>query len=299
VADTGVDAGDHAVTMPRPEGPGAAVTGGSPVPVVERGRSTWPGGARAAVCFTFDFDAEEAWIGLDGANAARPGVLSQGTYGAKVAVPLILEILSRHGVQATFFVPGRVGERHPGRVREILAGGHEVAHHGYRHLAPNGLSELDELEELRRGRAVLEALGAVVTGYRAPDWNVGGRTIELLGREGFAYSSNYMDDIRPYRHPGSSVVELPVHWILDDAAHFWFSDADFSRKLATNAEVSAIWDAEEDGIVSLGGACVYTFHPQVIGRPGRLRLLEDRVARAAADPALWVTTAAEAAASLP
>ena len=50
--------------------------------------TSWPGDARGAVAFTFDFDAEEVWIGDDPANADRPGVLSQGTYGAKVAVPL-------------------------------------------------------------------------------------------------------------------------------------------------------------------------------------------------------------------
>jgi hypothetical protein len=73
----------------------------------------WPNGAKGAVAFTFDFDAEEVWIGDDPANADRPGVLSQGTYGAKVAVPLILELLERHGLRQTFFVPGRVAERHP------------------------------------------------------------------------------------------------------------------------------------------------------------------------------------------
>jgi hypothetical protein len=48
---------------------------------------------RCAASFTFDFDAEEVWIGEDPANANKPGVLSQGTYGAKVGVPLILELL--------------------------------------------------------------------------------------------------------------------------------------------------------------------------------------------------------------
>jgi hypothetical protein len=42
---------------------------------------------RCAASFTFDFDAEEVWIGEDPANADKPGVLSQGTYGAKVAAP--------------------------------------------------------------------------------------------------------------------------------------------------------------------------------------------------------------------
>src|SRR3954469_3780827 len=100
----------------------------------------WPDGNRAAAAFTFDFDAEEVWIGEDPANADRPGALSQGTYGAKVAVPLILELLAAKGVTATFFVPGRVAERHPTRVEAIVAAGHELAHHGYTHTSPSSLS---------------------------------------------------------------------------------------------------------------------------------------------------------------
>ena len=83
----------------------------------------WPEGKGFAVAFTFDFDAEEAIIADDPANADRPGALSQGTYGAKVAVPLLLELLAAKGVAATFFIPGRVAERHPSRVEEIVAAG--------------------------------------------------------------------------------------------------------------------------------------------------------------------------------
>ena len=96
----------------------------------------WPEGARCAASFTFDFDAEEVWIAEDPANADRPGVLSQGTYGAKVGVPEILKLLERLGVTASFFVPGRVAERHPERVADIVAAGHELAHHGYTHTSP-------------------------------------------------------------------------------------------------------------------------------------------------------------------
>ena len=122
--------------------------------------TSWPGGARGAVAFTFDFDAEEVWIGDDPENANRPGVLSQGTYGAKVAVPLLLELLERHGLKQTFFVPGRVAERHPGRVQEILAAGHEVGHHGYTHTSPAKLTRAEEEAELLRALEVLRGLGA-------------------------------------------------------------------------------------------------------------------------------------------
>ena len=77
------------------------------------GPARWLGGARSAFAVTVDFDAEEVWIGEHPDNARRPGVLSQGTYGAKVAVPLVLDVLARVGLRATFFVPGRVAERHP------------------------------------------------------------------------------------------------------------------------------------------------------------------------------------------
>jgi peptidoglycan/xylan/chitin deacetylase (PgdA/CDA1 family) len=225
------------------------------------------------VALTFDFDAEEVWIAEDPANAERPGVLSQGTYGAKVAVPLILELLERHGLPATFFVPGRVAERHPGRVREILAAGHEVGLHGYTHRTPATMTREEEESELVRARAVLEDLGAEPVGYRSPAWEFSPHTVELLAAHGLRYSSNFMDDVRAYRHP-SGLVELPVSWLLDDAPHFWFSGADWTKKISTTAEVEAIWREELEGIHRLGGTFVLTMHPQIIGRPSRLAMLD-------------------------
>jgi peptidoglycan/xylan/chitin deacetylase (PgdA/CDA1 family) len=226
------------------------------------------------VALTFDFDAEEVWIGSDPANEHRPGVLSQGTYGARVAVPALLGLLREHGVTATFFVPGRVGERHPERVREILAAGHEVGLHGYTHRSPADLSLAEEEEELVRARDVLEALGAQPIGYRSPSWDFSPHTLGLLGRHGVRYSSNFMDDIRPYVHPGSELVELPVQWLLDDAPHFWFSNGDWDRRIASAAQVRTLWQEEFDGMRSRGGTFVLTMHPQIIGRPGRLDMLD-------------------------
>ena len=84
---------------------------------------TWPSGARCAVAFTFDFDAEEVWLAGDPDAASKPGLLSMGAYGANVGVPELLRLLDRRGLPATFFVPGRVAEMHPDRVRDIVAAG--------------------------------------------------------------------------------------------------------------------------------------------------------------------------------
>lgn len=251
------------------------------------------------VAFTFDFDAEEVWIGEDPANAQRPGVLSQGTYGAKVAVPEILRLLERRGLPATFFVPGRVAERYPERVREILAAGHEVALHGYTHRSPATLPRDEEESELVRASEILTGLGAELAGYRSPSWEFSEHTVGLLAEHGLRYSSNFMDDIRPYRHEGSGLVELPVQWILDDAPHFWFSGADWTRKIATTAEVEAIWREEFEGIRALGGSFVLTMHPQIIGRPGRLAFLDRFMGWVMDHDDVRVATCADIAAGVP
>jgi peptidoglycan/xylan/chitin deacetylase (PgdA/CDA1 family) len=251
------------------------------------------------VALTFDFDAEEVWIGEDPANADRPGVLSQGTYGAKVAIPLILDLLGRHELPATFFVPGRVAERHPERVRDILAAGHEVALHGYTHRSPATLARAEEEAELVRAKGVLEGLGAAPVGYRSPSWEFSAHTVGLLAEHGLRYSSNFMDDIRPYRHAGSGLVELPVQWLLDDAPHFWFSGADWTRKIATTAEVESIWQEEFTGIRALGGSFVLTMHPQIIGRPGRLAFLDRFVRWMTGHADVRVATCADIAAGVP
>ncbi len=231
-----------------------------------------PGSLDVAV--TVDFDAEEVWIGSDPANAERPGTLSQGTYGAKVAVPLVLDVLARLDLPATFFVPGRVAERHPRRVEQIVAAGHELGHHGYTHTHPARLTPEQEEVELVRGLEVLRGFGADVTGYRSPAWSFSPVTLDLLVRHGFDYTSNLMDDVRPYRHPDHDLVELPVHWTLDDAPFFWFDNASWSRTIRSAAELRAIWDEEAEGYRALGGLLVLTVHPQIIGRPGRIRMLE-------------------------
>lgn len=259
----------------------------------------WPDGKRSAAVFSFDFDAEEVWIGEDPANADKPGVLSQGTYGAKVAVPAILRLLERHGVRATFFIPGRVAERHPHRVREIVAAGHELAHHGYTHTSPTKLSAEAEEEELLRGRAALEAFGAEIVGYRSPSWDLSPHTLGLLQRHGFRYASNLMDDIAPYRHPGTDIVELPIQWILDDAPHFWFDGASWTKKISTTSEVREIWEAEVLGIRDMGGLAVLTMHPQIIGRPGRLPLLDAFLAFVKGLDDVWVATCGEVAERVP
>lgn len=256
--------------------------------------STWPDGRTSAVTFSFDFDAEELMIGEDPANAFRPGVLSQASYGPNVGVPLILRLLRTYGVTATFFVSGKDALRHPDTVRSILADGHEIAHHGHSHRSPSDLSREEERTELHDGLAALRTFGCDVVGYRSPSWELTPHTMDLLEEAGFMYSSNLLDHFVPYLHEDRTLIEIPVSWILDDAPHFWFTNDTWDKTIRSPQEALDVWLPEIEGISRLGGHAMLTFHPFLTGRPSRLPFLERLLQSATASDA-WVASSREVA----
>ncbi len=257
----------------------------------------WPANARCAVTLTFDVDGETLWLSRDAANKDKPGVLSQGAYGPKVAVPLILDVLTHFGVHATFFVPGWIAETYPDRIRAIHQAGHEVAHHGYLHEWPD--SAHPELEEavLQRGIAILqETTGVRPVGYRSPAWEFSTSTLRLITQYGFIYSSNLMDDMRPYFHSGAArLVELPTQWVLDDAPFFLFSVKPPNRPISPASHVLQAWQEEFRGLYRYGGLFNLTMHPQFIGRPGRLLMLEELLTYIQSFPGVWFATCRQVA----
>jgi len=258
----------------------------------------WPRGVRAAACLTFDLDAETAWISRDPANIDRISVLSQGAYGPKVGVPLILDFLDANGLTATFFVPGWTAERHTETVAEIHRRGHEIGHHGYLHEGLEGRSRAEEEEILERTSRILAGItGTPPIGYRAPLYEITGETVGLLREHGFLYASNLLDTLWPYLHRGSPpLVELPVQWLLDDGPFFAFGlRPPLYRQIFPPAAVLSAWKDEFRGMHALGGAYTLILHPQYIGRPSRLLMLQELVDYMRTFPGVWFTHGAELA----
>ena len=258
----------------------------------------WPPGVRSAVCITFDLDAETAWISRDPANIDRLSVMSQGAYGPKVGVPLILDFLDRNRIPSTFFVPGWTAERWPDVVAEIHRRGHEIGHHGYLHEALEGKTREEEEAILAGSARILAGItGAPPIGYRAPLYEITAETTDLLRAHGFLYASNLQDSLWPYRHPGHPpLVELPVTWVLDDGPFFAFGlRPNLYRQIFPPAAVLSVWRDEFRGIHEVGGLTMLILHPQYTGRPSRLRMLQDLVDEMRAADGVWFTNGAELA----
>jgi len=128
-------------------------------------------------------------------------------------VTRILELLDTHSAKATFFTLGWIAERYPHLVREIVAGGHELASHGYGHLRASDQSEAEFRTDVTHAKKLLEDIaGVAVNGYRAPSFSIGHKNLwalDVLNEAGYLYSSS----IYPVRHD---------HYGMPDAPRFKF-----------------------------------------------------------------------------
>ncbi|MDF6040698.1 polysaccharide deacetylase family protein [Streptomyces sp. JH14] len=85
------------------------------------------------------------------------------------STPHFLHVLEEHRVRATFFVVGSALERHPALGRALVAGGHEVAVHGWQHERPWFPTPLRDAREVTRtAAAVQDICGTAPQWYRPP-----------------------------------------------------------------------------------------------------------------------------------
>ena len=236
------------------------------------------GAGECTVVLSFDVDGASGMINRNPAIEHLPSARSFGDYGPAVAVPHVLTLLARHNLASSFYIPGWVAERVPAVVERIAAAGHEIGHHGYQHEPPATLNPEQEAEVLDRGSEILASIvGTAPLGYRSPSWELSADSLRLMRERGFRYDSSLMGSDAPYwvdAGDGGSLVELPIHWALDDYPYFVFAPTDGRRLMAAPEQVESAWREAFDEVRRRGGVFTLTMHPYIIGRPGRLQMLD-------------------------
>lgn len=142
----------------------------------------------------FTVDVEE-WFhicGLDGdlGFANWPNLPSRVIETTDV----VLDLLDRRSVCATFFVLGWVADRWPTLVARIKSAGHEIASHGHRHDRAYELTAQQFEADLDRSLTALAEAGApAISGYRAPEWSINDGSLwalDVLARRGLRFDSS-------------------------------------------------------------------------------------------------------------
>jgi peptidoglycan/xylan/chitin deacetylase (PgdA/CDA1 family) len=133
--------------------------------------AAWPGGARGALCLSFDN------LGVDEDSSAAQ------------ALPGLLKRLGEHDLAATFFAEGVNTELDPGALREIGAAGHEIGYHAWRHETWDELTAAEQAENLARGLSAFHNLGIEPSGLRPPGGQLGAGGVKVLREAGMRYAS--------------------------------------------------------------------------------------------------------------
>jgi len=272
--------------------------------------------AKHIVCLTFDFDAMSGFISR---GMTSPSPLSRGEFGANVGAPRILALLRKYRIPTSWYIPGHTLETYPGQCQRVFDAGHEIGHHGWTHVPPALLTrEQEEAGLVRANEQIRKLTGRRARGYRSPSWDLSPQSVELLLKHGFVYDSSMMgDDYTPYRVRQGDVItldkpavfgkptqliEMPISWSLDDFPHFEFLRTKESLQPGLKNAGGVLENWINDFLYlqksAKWGVITYTFHPFVIGRGGRMLILEKLIRKLKREGAVFMTmeeAAAEAA----
>ena len=247
----------------------------------------WPNGARVAVMLSVDTDNETDPLASGDTSIAS---LARCQYGARRGMGRILDILDKHGVPASFFLPCVSDALAPEMIDAIRRSGrHEIASHGWIHEFNTSMSEAEERQLLTRAKAYLEeVLGEPVYGYRAPWAIVSPHTISILQELGYLYDSSHGGDDTPNELIPSGMLELPLNGDLEDSTLDVvgeFAGAILAPRDRLDSHIAELDQAYKDGTTAL-----VIMHPHVTGQRPRALVLDKLIAHMRSRDDVWFAT---------
>jgi putative urate catabolism protein len=247
----------------------------------------WPGEARIAVQFVLNYEegAENSILHGDAASetflseiigavpfpgARHMNMESLYEYGSRAGVWRVLRAFEARGLPLTVFAAGMALARNPDAAAAFVAGGHEVASHGWRWIDYHGVDEATERRHIGLAVQAIERL----TGVAPLGWYTG-RTSENTRRlvaehGGFLYDADsYADDL-PYWTRVSGRDHLIVPYTLDTndmrfaTANGFGNGDEFFAYLRDAFDTLYAEGESAPRMLSIG------LHCRLVGRPARM-----------------------------
>ena len=263
--------------------------------------TVWPKGYRCAVVLTVDYNDIHGILTQAPEVAGRDKTLSVWRYGTQRGVERLLALFKELGVSSSWFVPGIVAEENPEHIRAIQAGGHEIACAGYRHQNYDTLDLAAQSADIAKGCTALTALtGQRPAGLRIPAGNGAPGFSEALRDQGIRWSSSWRGDDLPFAHPTApDVIELPLHYELEDEPYFAFNLSPAvppaQSRIASYSHTLGNLQMDFAGFHRFGLCYVLRLHPEIIATPGRIGVLRELLEGIMQHDDVWIATGTEVA----
>ena len=267
----------------------------------------WPNNGTTAFAFGFDLDGDTIWQNKIRKYPGWEHFLkgpSVGLYGPNKGAYRILEIMSEFNFKSTWFVPTDIVEEHPALIRELVANGHELAHHGWDHREDYGHTFAEQKAYLERCQKVFEDVAGVHPVTYRPCGDLLPETEEWLYTEGGGICvsvDNLGDRIGYYTANGvkTRAVNLPGRSELDDYVLTVFNSFPAVMtgmpRISPYRQTLSNFICEVEGAVRFGNSMCTCSHPQVSGSPGRALILREFCQYLASNPKVWVSSCQEIA----
>lgn len=269
------------------------------LPITDRPRLTWPGGARIAVWLAPNVEFYELMPPENPQKASWPGVqpdvlgYSQRDYGNRAGFWRLLDVMDRFGLRGSMALNVALCDHHPEIIAAAAARGWEFLSHGiYNGRYTHGMSEAQERRLIEDAFETVErATGQILRGWLSPALTNTERTTDLLAEYGIRYSCDFLHDDQPFplKVKQGCLISLPYTMEANDGAAF-------RSHLMTGTEFGDVVKAQFDQLHAEGERvmCI-ALHPFQVGQPYRLQAFADALAHIAAHEEVWFATGAEIA----
>jgi allantoinase len=258
----------------------------------------WPHGKRICVSVSVML---ETWsegkappYGVQ-ATTPKPGVvdlagIAWGSYGGKIGVYRLINLLKEHGIRGTFGINGRCCEVYPDAVAQIVKSGHDVAGHAYLQDKPmNGMTPEEEEATITKCLDLLEKTsGQRPQGWVSPSMAFSPHTHDLLSAAGLKWHGDARDNDVP------RMVNLKH----GQMAHIPWSDFTDNRVLRSSS--MDLWDVYREAFDYLylrepGSYLPISMHCHNGGRPMITAIYQKIFTYFAQFPDVWLASHGEIA----
>jgi peptidoglycan/xylan/chitin deacetylase (PgdA/CDA1 family) len=201
------------------------------------------------------------------------------TYGGRVGVWRLLNMLDRLAIPATFFTNARCAEEYPDAVRQIVKSGHDLGGHAYTQDQLLAYMSLDEQQAtIRKSIDLLEARGGQkVTGWASPVVAFTPETAGYLAKAGLTFTTDV------------TYADLPIKIRTEHGVIAGVPTTDFSDNRVMRASPRDFLDAHKGTFDYLlenepMGLHVLVLHCQFGGRPLMTAVIQELLKSMAKSP---------------